>query len=268
VAQRHGLLASLLALAIPVPAGLAYMAVFGAPPAYIAINAGALALALLWMAAGPVTLRPLPRRLLAGGLLAVLALPLLTGPELNGVTRWVPIGPATLHTGMLTLPTLAVIAAQEREDAPPLLLSALFLALLQPDAASAFAITFAAVGMHHLTRDWRMGVVAIAGFVTAIAAALRGELPAQPFVERVLVEAIDQSLLAALALFCALLASFLLILFHGRPNPVERFALAGTLFGFAIMSLMSNYPTPLIGYGAAPILGYGLALGFRQESRS
>ena len=32
-----------------------------------------------------------------------------------------------------------------------------------------------------------------------------------------------------------------------------RADLAGTLFGFAVMSLMSNYPTPLIGYGAASL---------------
>ena len=268
MAQPHGTPASLLALAVPVLAGLAYMRAFGAPSSYIAVDAAALAIALLWIALGRLPTCALHRRLLATALLALLALPLLTGPGLNGVARWLPLGPFTLHAGMLALPALAVLAAQEAEDAAPLLLSALFLTLLQPDAAGAFAITFAAVGLHHVTRDWRMGVVAIAGFIAAIAAALRGELPAQPFVERVLVQALGHSLLAAIGLFAALLASFLLILFHARPVRAERFALAGTLFGFAVMSLMSNYPTPLIGYGAAPILGYAFALGFRQEPRS
>ena len=268
MANPRGVPAPLLALAVPVLAGLAYMAAFGAPPTYIAVNAGALATALLWIAIGRLPARPAHRRLLAAGLLTLLALPMLIGPEVSGVARWIPLGPATLHAGMLTLPMLAVLASQDADDAAPLLLSALFLTLLQPDAAGAFAITFAAVGLHHVTRDWRMGVVAIAAFVATIAAALRGELPAQPFVERVLVEAIGHSPLAALGLFGALLASFLLILFDARPKPAERFALAGTLFGFGMMSLMSNYPTPLIGHGAAPILGYGLALGFRQETRS
>lgn len=266
--ERHALLPRLLALAMPALAGLAYMAAFDAPLAYIMGSAGALAIALLLIALGRLPADPLRRRLLASALLALLALPLLTGPELNGISRWIPLGPVVLHSGMLALPAFAVLAAQEREDGALMLLAALFITLLQPDAAGAFAITFAAVGLHHVTRDWRMGVVAIAGFVAAIVAALRGELPAQPFVERVVVEALDQSALAALGLFGALVVGFLLILFRGRPVAAERFALAGTLFGFGMMALMSNYPSPLIGYGAAPILGYGLALGFRQETRS
>jgi len=268
VAERHALLPRLLALAIPVLAGLAFMTAFGAPPAYLVGNAGALAIALLWLAVGRLPVDRLGRRLLASALLAILALPLLMGPEINGVARWVPVGPVVLHSDMLALPAFAVLVAQEREDGALLLLCALFLTLLQPDAASAFALTFAAVGLHHVTRDWRMGVVAIAGFVAGIVAALRGELPAQPFVERVVVEALDRSGLAALGLFGALVASYLLILFRGRPTAAERFALAGTLFGFGVMALMSNYPSPLIGYGAAPILGYGVALGFRQELSS
>lgn len=261
-------LAPLLALAIPVLAGIGYMAASGAPPGHIIVQAGALAFALLWTVIGRMSCRRFQQRLLASVLLAGLALPLLAGPEVNGVTRWIPLGAAVLHAGMLALPTLAVLAAREGEDAAPLLLSALFLALLHPDAASTFAITFAAVGLHHVTRDWRMGVVAIIGFVATIVAALRGELPAQPFADRVLVEALGQSVLAALSLLAATIGSFLLILFHGLASQAERFALAGTLFGFATMALISNYPSPLIGYGAAPILGYGLALGLRQETRS
>jgi len=266
--QRPGTLASLFTLAIPVLAGIVYMAASGAPRAYLASNAVALVLALAWVAGGrgPCTARQ--RRLLASALLAILALPNLLGPEISGVARWVPLGPVMLHAGMLALPPLVVLAAREPDDAPPVLLAALLLTLLQPDAAGALAITFAAVGVHHVTKDWRMGVVAIAGFVAMLTAAMRGELPPHPFVDRVLVEAAGQSPLAALGLFLATLAGFLLILLGPALRPAERLALAGSLFGFAVMALMSNYPSPLIGHGAAPIIGYGLALGFRQESRA
>ena len=258
----------MLALAIPVLAGLGWMAWQGAPVFYLAINGGALGAGLAWIALGRLPRSDTSRRALAAALVAVFALPLLTRPEINGVARWIPLGPLALHAGFLTLPLLAVLAAQAREDAPALLLAALLVALLQPDAASAFALTFAAVGLHHVTRDWRLGLVAIAGFFAAIAAALRGELPPQPFVERVLVEAALAAPLVAPALSAALLAGFLLMLFAVPLTRPTRFALAGSLFGFAITAEMSNYPSPLIGFGAASILGYALALSDRRETCS
>jgi len=258
-------LPALLALALPVLAGLGWMAFAGAPPLYLAINAGALAIGSAWVTFGRLPAGAAPRRALAIGLVALFALPLLSGSEVNGITRWIPLGPLPLHSGMLTLPLLLVLAARQRDDAPPLLLAALLVALLQPDAASAFAITFACVGLHHVSQDWRMGAVAIMGFFAAIAAALRGELPAQQFVERVLVAAAFDQPLAALGLFGALAAGFLLMLFAAPMPRAERFALAGTLFGFSAAAMMSNYPSALIGFGAGPILGYALGLAAREE---
>ena len=263
--RLRGRLPALLALALPVLAGLGYMAAFGAPLAYLVNNALALGFGLGWIALGRLPDNPLSRRVLAIGLILLTVLPLLIGPQVNGIARWIQLGPFVLHTGMLALPLLAVLAASDREDAPFILLGALLVTLLQPDGASAFAITFAAVGLHHVGQDWKIGAVSVVAFFTAIAASLRGELPPQAFVERVLVDAAYAAPLVGLALFATLLAGFLLILFATPLPRAARFALAGTLFGFAICALMSNYPTPLIGFGAAPILGYAFALSDRPR---
>ena len=101
----------------------------------------------------------------------------------------------------------------------------------------------------------------------SIGAVLRGELPAQPFVERVLVDLALREPLAALGLGMALLAGFLMIA-HALPAAKStRHALAGSLFGFSLAAFVSNYPSVLIGYGAAPILGYGLALALARHTR-
>ena len=47
-----------------------------------------------------------------------------------------------------------------------------------------------------------------------------------------------------------------------------RHALAGSLFGFSLAAIVSNYPSVLIGYGAAPIIGYGLALALADHTPS
>jgi hypothetical protein len=255
-----------LALAIPVVAGLGYLHAFGAPRTYLAVNAGAFGAALAWIALAP---RAWPRALAVGLIalaLAALFAPLLTGPTLSGVARWLPLGPFTLHAGMLVVPTLAVLVARRREHAPLLLSLALLAALLQPDMATGAALMLAGVGLYDATRDWKLGLFAIVAFCASIVAALRGELPAQPFVEHVIAELALNAPLAALALFAALLGGFFLILYGPVGERPARQALAGSLFGFAFAGLVSNYPSPLVGYGAAPILGYGLALGLLRAS--
>lgn len=259
---------ALLALALPVCAGLLYLALFGAPTSYMIINAGALALAGGWIAFGltPTTIKT--RRVAAVLLLAMLFAPLAIGPEYNEVSRWLPLGPFTLHSGALVLPALTVLSARDEDYAAPILLTALLAALLQPDAATAFAVMVAAVGLYFAWRTWPPGIVAIAGFVAGVLAAVRGELPARPFVEHVLAELVLDAPLMALGLFLALFASFFLMLRALHATAAVRFTLAGSLAGFSITALLSNYPSVLVGYGAAPILGYALALRLSEPTES
>lgn len=259
-------LPALLALVVPCFAGLVYLSAFDAPSQFAVINTVALgfggALAVLLHAPESVTLR----RALIVGLLTLLFLPLATGPEVNGISRWLPLGPFTLHAGMLTLPPLMVLAVREEAYAAPIMLAALLAAFLQPDAATGFAITFAAAGVHDVTKDWKIGATAAVGFIASLLMAMRGELPPQPFVERVVFDLIGQSPLVAASLMLALMVGFFLMLFAVPAPKQARFALAGSLFGFAMMAAISHYPTPLIGYGASPILGYGLALGLGRKA--
>ncbi|MCL6251729.1 hypothetical protein M3P36_11845 [Altererythrobacter sp. KTW20L] len=261
---RHRLPA-IVALALPVLAGIACLVAFGAPGSYVAANGAGLALglALLLLLDAPDERRS---RIVAVALVALLYLPLVAGPAYNDVTRWIALGPVRLHAGMLVIPALAVFAARDKLYAAPILLAALGAALLQPDAASGFALTIAAVGIHHATRDWRMGLTAIVGFVATLYMAVHGELPATEFVERVLVDYAVLSPTVALALFAALVASFVLIATAVPLERPARLALAGSLFGFSLMALLSNYPSALIGHGAAPIIGYGLALGLVRKA--
>lgn len=250
---------ALLAIALPVLAGLAHMATGGAPQIYLLVNGEAFALAALIVLIGSPKL---DRRacLIAGGvLLALFALPLLTGPSMNGIARWLPLGSFILHAGMMTVPSLVVLAARDGRVGPPALALALLVALAQPDFASAFALTSGAIGAYQVRSDWRFGLVVILGFFIAIAAALQGELPAVPFVERIVIDAMRTAPAMAALLGLALIASTLIMLFGTGLPRIARYPLGMAMFGFLLASLISNYPTPLAGYGAAAIIGFALA---------
>lgn len=240
------------------------MALGGAPENYLIVNGAALLVAGALVLAGLPTLERRGRIVAGALLLAIFALPLLTGPSVNGpftdgVSRWLPLGPFLLHAGMLTIPALVVLAAREETLGPVAILAALVVALLQPDFASAFALTGGAVGVYQVRSDWRVGLVIILGFLFAISAALTGELPAVPFVERILVDATQDAPAMAALLAISLIAATLLMLFGTGLPRLARYPLGMSLFGFLVTSLISNYPTPLAGYGAAAIIGYGLA---------
>ncbi|MBX7500103.1 hypothetical protein K3181_01435 [Qipengyuania sp. YG27] len=259
---------SILSLALPVLAGIAYLALTGAPQSYALMNALAVLLASAAVLFLPGIESEKARRVLVVALIIGLFVPLASGPYVNGIARWLPLGGVILHSGALIFPAITVLAARDEDYAPPILLAALLAASLQPDAALGLAVMMAAVGLYNATRDWRLVPVAGIAFFASMVAGLRGELPAQPHVERILVHLAMVMPLAAFALALALLASFFLMAHTiAAPKPV-RHALAGSLFGFSLAALVSNYPSVLIGYGAAPILGYGLALALARQTSS
>ena len=261
-------LPGLLTLAMPVLAGIAYLGLMGAPASYAILNAAALGIAALLVLLVPSLPEIRARRVISVALIALLFVPLLTGPYINGIARWLPFGPFTLHAGALVLPSLVVLAARDEDFAPPILLAALLAASLQPDAATGLAVMLAAVGLYNATKDWRLVPVAGIALLASMVAGLRGELPAQPFVERILIHLAIDTPLAAFGLAIALLVGFFLLA-HAIPAPKPvRHALAGGLFGFSLAALVSNYPTILVGYGAAPILGFGLAIGLAITGRT
>lgn len=262
----RGRVVAALSLAIPVCAGLAYLWAYDAPRAYLAVNAGTLLVALLAIAFHPKRLSVTVRRVLIALALLLLFVPLATGPSLGGVERWLPLGPFILNAGLLALPALAVLLGAEPDYAPGITGVAVLAALLQPDLALGAALTVMTLGLYDATRDWRHGVVAVVAFTASLVAATQGEIAAQPFADRVIFLLARTDMLGALGLTAAMLAGFVLIL-AGTGSEPSRKALAGCLFGFTFAGHVSNYPSPLVGYGAAAILGFGLALTLLGATR-
>ena len=251
-----------LALLLPALGGLAYLAAFDAPARLIAVNAGALVLALACALWGRLPAGHGARLGLAASAAGALFLPLLTSPEAGGVARWFPLGPVQLHSGALLLPLLVVLAADAPRLGPALLALAAAALALQPDAASLAALSLAGVVLAAMRRSLAF---ALAGAVAAGLAVLTfdaGGLEPQLYTEGVLAHVAGRSMGVAVALGLLL---FVEPLWHlVIPREVRRpdtHALAALLVGFAAMAVIAPFPFPLIGYGAAPILGFGLGIG-------
>lgn len=251
-----------LSLLFPCVGGLYYLWAFDAPARMLAVNAGALALGLAWIVWGRLPPRPEARLGLAALGASLLFVPLLSGPDLGGVQRWFPAGPVQLQSGPLLLPLIVVIAAREARRGAAVLALATAALSVQPDAAglTALALASAVLAWHH--RSLAFAVVAVGAAAGAALTVNAGALEPQLYVEGVLAHVAETSLWQAA---CLAVLLFVVPLWHLVIDPQitrpEGHALAALLTGLGMAALVAPFPFPLIGYGAAPILGFALALG-------
>lgn len=195
--------------------------------------------------------------------LAVEAYILVAGVSMEGVRRWVALGPLQLHAASLLVPLAAWTAAQRLDAIIALLLAATLIVLAaQPDAASVLALTLAlgVVALVDKSKRRLAGILAVIGAAGVAWALSRPDpLPAVEHVELVVRRAFEASPtlgpLAAVALIAVPMA-----MLWSRRAPAAL-ALAAAWAGFVLANLIANYPAPVIGAGAAPVLGWLMSMG-------
>lgn len=256
-----------LPLAVPALGGLAYLAAFGAPLRLIAVNAVALAVALAWIMRGCLPSEAKARLGVAVLGVALLFLPVLIGPEVGGVSRWLRVGPVLLHSGALLLPLVAVLAAQSPRAGPALLGTATAAFALQPDAAMLAGLAAASAVLAVTHRSVGFTMTALAATSLAAVNFGRGTLEPQLFTEGVLAQVWHAAPAGALALGALLFVAVPALLLRGLPR-AEALVLAALLVTLGLMACLAPFPFPLIGYGASPILGFALALSAAGTARS
>ena len=263
--RRLGL--TLMAALVVVAVGLLAMTAAGAPRSLVVAQglAGLFAVAL---AVGVAVWRPSAqsRETLIAVLatLAALISPWLH-PGLDGVHRWISLGPIQIQPAALALPVIVWFAAgrADRLIGPAALSAAALICALQPDQQATAAVLTAAIAvllLHQPTLAW------LAAVVVATAALVVAGLADQPAPVAYVEEVLQRSLAAAwplgLAAGLALTAVPALVLTAtSRARGPTAVALAAMWIGVCAASLSQLYPTPVIGFGLSWVIGWGLSLG-------
>ncbi len=252
------------ALVAAVAGGLCAFWLGKAPASYLAINLGSLLLAVIAMLAVPAGwLGSRGAKWIVPICLVGLAATLASGFNVGGVRRWLPLGPVQLHAGMLFLP--AMLTALPRLSDRGRLAAVAAVAVLvsvQPDFAAALALAAGYIASHW--RRWREPLVAAGHGVVALCAivgALRTDsLAPVRFVENMVAD--SWMLHPGLGIFVvvALLLAVAAPTWAEGSHRDSALGVSGAWAGFAAASMIGAYPTPLAGYGASAILGYGLAI--------
>lgn len=246
----------------PVVGGVYVQWRFTAPPHYALTNLGAFLIGFALIRFGRLPRSLTGRRLLAAALLGIFALPLATGPDLDGVSRWLELGPVRLNAGLLTVPLLAVLCVRDAECGWPVLTVALLVGLLQPDASAVLATALSLLAWSWVHSNWRPLIVGLVGLGATGWAHAHGILPPVDFVESLvpmLWHDLDRPFQAGAV---AVLLAIPLLYFAAEKDLLRQDAtmLVATYTGFLAMSFAGAYPVPLAGYGAASIIGFMAAI--------
>lgn len=199
------------------------------------------------------------------------------GPGMQGVHRWVMLGPVRLHAGALVLPfVLAALAGLERAGrrrASTLLSIATALVLaLQPDAAQATAFVAACTVLLLPRRpaDGRAWIRLVPLLAIGGLSWLRPDpLAPVPHVEGIVGLAAQLGTgwaVAAVAALGLLPVPFLAArrTGDGGLGPAIGIYVAVTILAAAV----GRFPVPVLGQGASPIIGYFAAIGLVRRSRA
>lgn len=198
------------------------------------------------------------------------------GVSMEGMVRWVAVGPVLLHLSSLLLPAFVWAFARRPANPASFILFACTppLLVLQPDGGAALALALA-VASRLLLKTYRGGLditaVVVALIVAAVAWSRRDVLPPVAYVEDVVVVAFHALPLVGLLAGLALILVPAPFVATARAaikseDKAALLALAGLWVGFVLASVFGNYPAPVIGYGASPLLGWGVSLGLTLRS--
>lgn len=242
----------------------------GAPRQAVVVQAAAWGFGLLVAAVLAIRAwRPGPKAVLAvmvvffAGLLMTLG----GGGDLEGVRRWIAVGPLMLHPASILLPlVLWVHASRPASWAGAGVLGACaLLVAAQPDGATALALLLGLIAIMATRKITAAGIVPV---VCALGAAVWSwtrpdDLPAVAWVEQVAASAGAVSPIAGLLTLVLMLLTplpFLLAAWRAKERS-PYLALAGVWIGLVGANLAGNYPAPVLGYGASPVLGWMISLG-------
>jgi cell division protein FtsW (lipid II flippase) len=196
-------------------------------------------------------------------------------PGMDGVHRWVPLGPLRLHPAAVLLPLL-IVALERLSRArgwwtSTLLAAAVALLLyLQPDAAqaTAFALAAAVVLLPGAGRAaLRLACILALPVLAGVTWLRRDPLAPVPHVEEIVGLAARLGTGWAVAAIVSLLLLPIPFLLAGRGAGRRTGLALGAYVAITVVAaFVGTFPVPVMGYGVSPILGYLAGLGILMHS--
>ena len=185
---------------------------------------------------------------------------------LPGPDRWLSLGPVSLYMAPAVLPLflaacsiLVALGGRSERFACLAIAGASLLLALQPDASQAAALVAGAAVLLGRSRS-RVSLATILAAATSTIWAFVQPDPLQPVahVEGVFALAFGYSLFAGLLVAASAVVLVAGLLLSSSESRIWLSAVAAYYAVLFACSIAELTPAPIVGYGAGPLLGYGL----------
>ncbi|RLL40599.1 hypothetical protein D8M04_18810 [Oceanobacillus piezotolerans] len=205
-------------------------------------------------------------------LIALLVLP-FGFAGIDGVHRWVTLGPISIYIASIILPFILIqywtlVLNNRKQYAIGLTFLILIILLLQPDAGQLTAFACAAfIMMWKTIRHWTMKALSFI-FMTALVIVswvFLDDLAPVPYVEEIIFLVAD---LGNVWLLLGILSLVLLIIpffSYGKMNPISL-SLGVYFLLTMVVTFLGDFPMPIMGYGISPIIGYFIAITWLKKN--
>ncbi len=205
-----------------------------------------------------------------GGLLWTFA-----NPGLEGVHRWIKIGPVSINGAFIFLPVALITMDILWSEGKWLVVLVLVVSIagilfLQPDASMVTALTMAVVPMVFLRIQSRK--VQMSGFVLLLLLTIFAWMKPDPlepvdYVEGILRMAWERGWGYWLAGIVSLLILFCPFGIAAVNKERRPFCVGCAMFylGTLLSSVIGAYPIPVMGYGVSPIIGYLILASYEVQ---
>lgn len=244
--------------------GILYLVAAKAPLPLIIVNTVAMLMGVVLAGASPHM--RLSSRLATGATVAIAGALLLTaafGHAVDGVSRWVQVGPLFVQTSLVLLPVAVLLFAHTVNRFSTMAMIAIALAVaLQPDRAMAAALCAGLLALLLVRRTRAVAIACSAAVVAVLITWLQADhLPAVPFVDHILWSSFNVHPMIAVALWVGSALLFVPLLVIPSADARSVCVACGACWGaIVVAAIVGAYPTPVVGYGGAAVLGYFFCL--------
>ena len=206
-------------------------------------------------------------------IVALLVLPFLFN-GLDGVHRWLSFGPINLYIASIILPLLIIhlwkLALNNRERyVIGLTFITLVILLFHPDAGqlTAFACATAIILWKKISnRMIKLLSITLTVALCIVSWVFLDDLAPVPYVEHIIFLVADLGnvwfILGILSLILLLSPFF----FYGKKNIISL-SLGVYFLMTMIVTLIGNFPMPIMGYGISPVIGYLIAITWLNKNK-
>ena len=195
---------------------------------------------------------------------------LVAGIEVDGVKRWLPIGPLHMQVALILSPLLlAITASREGRHWRAAVLVPVALVAGQPDAATSVALALGvavlmADASRHSSRGWsrQRKLIALLSIALAVLGLVLAGIQTPPpvaFVEGTVEIAM---LSGPFAILLHLLAAALALIALASRHDSAGTALAAYFATSFVAAAFWAFPMPIVGAGPSHLIGFGLAIGW------